>query len=50
MVFQLQLAHRLDALPLTRDYLAAAETALEKGAEREPAEPPAERAKSIAAK
>lgn len=29
VVFQLQLAHNADAVPLTRDYLAAAETALE---------------------
>jgi cyclopropane-fatty-acyl-phospholipid synthase len=30
VVFQLQLAHNADAVPLTRDYLAAAETALER--------------------
>jgi cyclopropane-fatty-acyl-phospholipid synthase len=29
VVFQLQLAHNADAVPLTRDYLAAAETVLE---------------------
>ncbi len=29
VVFQLQLAHRVDTVPLTRDYLAEAETALE---------------------
>jgi cyclopropane-fatty-acyl-phospholipid synthase len=30
VVFQLQLAHNADSVPLTRDYLAAAETVLEK--------------------
>ena len=29
VVFQFQLAHRLDAVPLTRDYLAQAETAMD---------------------
>nr|WP_306264830.1 cyclopropane-fatty-acyl-phospholipid synthase family protein [Pararhizobium sp. IMCC3301] len=38
VVFQLLLAHRADAVPLTRDYLATAETALERPqSEKEPA-------------
>ncbi len=49
VVFQLQLTHRVDALPLTRDYLAAAESALEHGAAQDPAARQEETSESIAA-
>ncbi len=37
MVFQIQLAHRQDAVPLTRDYIARAETAIPARSRRVPA-------------